>query len=326
MGITHLSGLEVAGVPTMGINGAPLFTGNWFFVDPLNGSDGNPGTADFPVKTLGQAHTLCTDGNNDVVVLNGTATNHLTATLTWSKNFTHLIGMCSPVRRGKRARISPASGATAFAPLISVTATGCLFQNIQAFYGFDSATNNTICWQDTGGHNSYNNVEFMGFGDGTASTGTSNITGARAFKFNTNTGETTFRDCVFGVDTEARNVTNYTLEIAGNAPRLTFENCDFECLLGSSGGSSSHLLIGSAGIDRYCKFTECRFMNSTLSTGTAMTQALNVSGSAGGVVLLDRCTSFGATHWETTASGSVYLDMTAATAHDGGLAVEASPS
>jgi len=326
MGVTNFSGLEVAGVPTMGISGAPLFTGNWWFVDPLNGSDGNLGSADFPLKTIGQALTMATAGNNDVIVLNGTATNHLSATLTWNKAMTHLIGMCSPVRRGKRARISPASGATAFTPLVNVTAAGCYFANIQAFYGFNSASNNSNCWQDSGGHSTYDNVELLGFGDGTASTGTANITTARALKFATATGESLFRNCVFGVDTEARNVTNYTVEITTGAPRLTFENCDFECLLGSSGGSSSHVLIGADGIDRYLNFKGCRFLNSILSTGTTMTQALNINAAAGGVVLLDRCTSFGATHWETTASGSVYLDMTAATAHDGGLAVEASPS
>ena len=46
----------------------------------------------------------------------------------------------------------------------------------------------------TGGRNSYNNVEFLGFGDATVTTGTANQTGARAFKFNNSTGESTFRD------------------------------------------------------------------------------------------------------------------------------------
>ena len=45
MGITHLSGLEVAGVPTMGMSGTPLFTGYWFFVDADQGNDGNSGAA-----------------------------------------------------------------------------------------------------------------------------------------------------------------------------------------------------------------------------------------------------------------------------------------
>ena len=32
---------------------------------------------------------------------------------------------------------------------------------------------------------------------------------------------------------------NYTIELAGGAPRLHFENCTFEAQLGASGGSSS---------------------------------------------------------------------------------------
>lgn len=320
MGVTHLAGLEVAGVPTMGINGAPLFTGNWWFVDPLNGSDGNPGTADFPVKTTKQALSLATAGNNDVIVLNGTATDHLSATLTWNKAMTHLIGMCSPLKRGKRARFSPASGATAFTPLISVTAAGCYFANIQAFYGFNSASNNSNCWEDTGGHNTYENVEFLGFGDGTASTGTANITTARAFKMNTATGESTWRNCLFGVDTETRNATNYTVELAGGAPRLLFENCTFEALLGSSGGSAAHLLVGAAGIDRYCEFKDCTFLNSTQSGGTAMADGLVVDAAAGGVVLVKNCTYFGITALEA-AAGATYVDGAVPTGSTSGKAV-----
>ena len=53
MGTTHLSGLEVAGVPTQGVSGAPLFTGNWFFVDAINGPGvwrSLPATAQQPMR------------------------------------------------------------------------------------------------------------------------------------------------------------------------------------------------------------------------------------------------------------------------------------
>ena len=71
MGTTHLSGLEVNGVPTFGVGGAPMFTGRWFFVDPVHGSDGNTGAADNPIATLYQAQALMTAGNNDVAVIVG---------------------------------------------------------------------------------------------------------------------------------------------------------------------------------------------------------------------------------------------------------------
>lgn len=320
------NGISSFGVPVIGTGWIPPYGGNYFFVQETTtiGVAAGQGTLQQPYNTLEQALAQCVSGNNDVIFLIGTV--HPTATIAWNLNQTHLVGICEPIKRGKRARLS-VTGSTAYGPLVSVTGYGCHFRNFGTFFGWAvTGSTSPICWQDTGGRNCYENVEFMGFGDATASTGTAVQTGARAFKLNTSVGECTFRDCVFGVDTLARNATNHTIEIAGGAPRCTFENCDFEALLGASGGSSTHLLIGSAGIDRYLQFVGCRFWNATKSTGTTMAQAMSVSASAGGFVALDQCTAFGITHWETSASGSVVIDMTTPVAHDGGISVAASPS
>lgn len=315
---TNLSALAVAGVPTMGVGGLLPYTGNYYFVNESTGSDGNTGAADNPFKTLSQAHTVATAGNNDVVFITGTI--HQTATLAWSKNNTHLVGLCAPLKRGKRARIS-VSGTTAFTPMVDVTATGCLFYNFGTFYGFNSASNNAICWTEEGGRNNYNLVEFLGFGDGTASTGTANIVGARAVLVK-GVGEDTFRDCVFGVDTQTRNATNYTVEFQNAVPRIYFEDCDWEALIGASGTASSHLYgAASECIDRYVKFNRCTFNNAIKSTATAMAQCINLAASAGGYFDLKNCNSIGITKWETTASNQVYLDMSAPSASAGGYAV-----
>ncbi len=317
------NGISAFGVPTLGVGGLLPFTGNYYFVNETTGSDGNVGSADAPLKTLAQAQSLATANQNDVVLFTGTI--HQTASLVWAKNQVHLIGLCDPLQRGKRARIS-VSGSTGFNKLLSTTASGCWMGNFGTFFGWTDSSTSLIAIEDSGGRNCYDGVEFLGFGDGTVSTGSSNLTGSRAMKITGSTGEITIRNSVFGVDTTTRNATNYTLEITGGAPRVTLENCDFEAYLGASGSSSSHLLIGSGGIDRYLKFDRCKFMNSTGSGATAMTQALNVSSSAGGMVLLEDCTGFGFTHWETSASGRVLINMAAPTAHDGGIAVAASPS
>lgn len=316
MGVTNLDALTLSTGPVLPAAAGPVYTGNWYFVNETTGADGNPGSAAAPFATLGAALAKATANQNDVVAFTGTI--HLTSTLAWNKNQVHLIGLDAPMKRGKRARLS-VSGTTAFNNLVLVTASGCNFRNFGTFYGFNDTLSVGAfdCWSDTGGRNSYDLVEFMGFGDGTASTGTANLTAARAFKFNNNTGESTFRSCVFGVDTVVRNATNYTLEIAGAAPRLTFYDCDFEADLGSSGAASSHVLIGSGGIDRYCAFINCRFYDSTKSGGTTMTQAFNVSSSAGGFVFLDQCTIVGITKPETTASGSIFINTSAVSATSG---------
>jgi len=319
------NGITSLGIPTFGAGGLIPFTGNYFFVQQqyTAGVAAGQGTAQQPFNTLTQALAACVAGNNDVIFITGAV--NVSASVAWNKNNVHLIGLCDPVKRGKRARIS-SSGTTGFNKLFDVTANGCYFSNFGTSFGFANASAALVSWSDTGGRNCYDNVEFLGFGDTTAVTGTANLTGARAFVLNTSTGETTFRSCVFGVDTTVRNVTNYTVELAGGAPRITFENCDFEANLGSSGASAAHILVGASGIDRYVQFVMCRFWNAVKSGATAMSQVMSVNASAGGFIALDRCTSFGATHWETAASGCVVLDMGTVTAHDGGISIAASPT
>lgn len=303
------------GMPLYGVAGWLPFTGNYFWVDETNGSDGNTGGPQDPLKTLSQAHSLCTAGNNDVVFFTGTI--HQSATLAWSKNNTHLIGLDGPLMRGKRARIS-VTGSTAFAPLVNVTASGCWFKNFGTFYGFNSASNNTICWTEAGGRNTYDCVEVLGFGDGTASTGTANITGARALSINTSSGECTFNKCVFGVDTTSRAAANYTLEIAGGTPRLYFMGCYFEMDAGAA--TPAHILIGADGIDRYVTFDECVFNNATKSGATTINQVANLNAAIGGLIVMRRSIYIGATHWETTTTNQTFFDQPTFATTDPGLA------
>lgn len=313
---TEFSSLTVGGVPILG-SGLPLTTGNVFFVNETTGSDGNSGAGDSPFKTLTQALAKCQANQGDTVVFQGTI--HLTATLVWNKDQVHLIGMDAPLQTGKRARLS-VSGTTAFSPMVNVTGSGCQFANFGTFYGFNSASNNAICWQDLGGRNAYDLVEFLGFGDGTVTTGTANITAARAFVFNNNTGETTWRRCQFGVDTVVRNAANFTMEVLGNAPRLQMEGCNFVSDLGSSGTGSSHLKIGTAGIDRWLNLVGCRF--NSFAGGSTMAEALNITSDAGGTVVLDQCTAYGAIiAWQTAPTANVVMNMVTATA-GGGIAHE----
>ena len=60
------NGLTAFGVPTIGANGLPFSTGNYWFVNFANGVDGNQGSANQPLKTTARAIVLAKTG--DVVV------------------------------------------------------------------------------------------------------------------------------------------------------------------------------------------------------------------------------------------------------------------
>lgn len=325
MALTNFpNGATSFGVPWVG--GIPLpFTGNYYWVSQPSGtttqaSPGGNGTIESPFTDLNTALAACTANNNDVILFDGTL--YIDETVVWNKAQTHLIGVSNPLMRGKRSRISMASDATVFTPFISVTAAGCMFMNIGTFYGFADASAQVL-WSDTGGRNGYYNCEFMSFGATLAAA----HTGSRAFVLSGSTGECTFRDCVFGVDTVARTAANVTLEITGGSPRNYFYNCHFESYLTGSGANAVHVSIGVGGIDRYAKFTGCQFHSSPIAGGNvAMTQAFSVNASAGGFVMLDNCWFNGTTNVETTASSAVFISMPVVDTADGGLAVVNAPS
>src|ERR1700679_3365084 len=137
------------GMPLFGIAGSlPPFTGNYFWADGTNGSDGNTGGPQDPFNTLTQAQSSCLAGNNDVVFFTGTFSP--SATFVWSKNNTHLIGLSlSPFAAPTISVASTTATTGAFTPLVNVTATGCIFQNFTVISGINQAATQ-VAWAEAG--------------------------------------------------------------------------------------------------------------------------------------------------------------------------------
>lgn len=297
------------GMPLFGVAGLPAFTGNFFWVNEGNGSDGNTGGPQDPLKTLSQALTNCVAGNNDVVMFTGTI--HTTAALAWNKNNTHLIGLTA-ASNNDRARISQ-TGSAVFTPLVNVTAQGCIFKNLGTFHGFDDASTQ-ICWAEAGGRNYYSNVQFYGMGNATAAA----QAGSRSLTVD-GAGENLFEDCTVGLDTVLRATgTNASLEFLSNTPRNVFRRAIFQML--TSNAADVHITVGAAGMDRYAFFDECAFLNAIESTGTTINAAITANAAAGGAIILRRPISLGATAIATT--GPVYADSGALGPTTYGIAVK----
>lgn len=342
MGITHLSGLEVAGIPTMGMSGLPLTSGNVYFVDYVNGSDGNTGAADSPLQTLYGAHYKMTAGQNDVAVIvsdgSTAATQRLSlanaqvlnpaataGTLVWSKDACHIVGMCSPTMVSQRARIAPPTGTYTQATFgsgnfVTVSASGCIFANFSVFNGFSTGGANQIAWTDSGGRNYYSNVMFGGAAD----TASAQSTSSRSLLIS-GVGEHTFDSCEFGVDTVTRTVANATLQFSGGTARNTFRGCNF-AFQTSAATPLGILVAAAAGIDRWQKFDRCTFINNIASTSTTMSALATLPASAGGLLLMKDCTLVGITEFGTDANslGQIYVDGGTVTAATSGIAVNPS--
>ena len=323
MALTNFpNGITSFGVPVIGGVGGIPFTGNYYFVDPANGADGNEGSVELPLATLDGALDKCTAGNNDVVILIGdgatTNTARLSATLTWDKNATHLIGITAPTGVAQRARIAPTAGASAFTPMVNVTASGCYFANFSLFHGFDTGTTAQICWVDAGVRNYYENVNFGGMGDAASAASA----GSRSLKISGTTGENTFVRCTVGLDTIARGAANASLEFASGTPRNRFIECMFP-FQASAGTPLGILTSAAAAMDRWQSFERCVFINNVESTSTTMTALVTLAASSGGLVLLKDCTTVGVTDVfsDATTAGQMYVDGGAPTAATTALAV-----
>lgn len=304
------------------INQSAASTGSVFYLDPVNGIDTNDGLSPAgAVRTLAQAYAMLTSGKNDTIYLIGdgstSATARVNAAFTWAKSATRLIGVSSGVNISNRSRIAPTGSTTAFANFFTVSGSGCLFQNIQWFQGFDTGTTAAIAMTVSGGRNLFLNCHIAGMGDAASAQSST----SRNLKIST-TGENMFVNCTIGIDTVTRTVANASIEFAGGCPRNQFINCDFPIY--TSSATTLGLIVSlAAGSDRFQFFKSCTFLNAVGSGSTTMTALATFAASMGGIVVLKDCTCVGMTDLftDTTTRDQIRIDGAAPTSTTTGLAI-----
>ena len=290
-----------------------------FVVDSTNGSDSNSGLSFAqPLATIAAAYAKCTTNQHDVVlVVAGAAGNTLSAALTWSKSYTHLIGMCAPTRVGQRARIFQLSTLVGASPLITVSGSGCIFKDLYIFQGVNDATS-LINVSVTGGRNYFENVHFAGGGHATQA-----INGGASLQLNGGS-ENTFVNCTIGVDTIAAATGMVGILFDGEASRNIFEDCIVTMYAGHTGAAFVEVTDGT-GIDRYTLFKDCNFINSNsdnflMASGFVIPAFADNNSSR---ILLKDCMIHGTTKLDASDRGVLFGNMNDVTGADtSGLAVE----
>jgi hypothetical protein len=310
---------QLGGVPV----GGPVTQGHVYFVKPASGSDTASGKSPAQaLKTLARAQALATANENDIVYLmsEGNAaslcTDYQSTTLDWAKDGVHLIGINSGGMVSPRSRIAWLSSAPspAPAPLFTVSADNCRIEGIQVFSGINDA-DLSFCTNVTGERNTFKNCHFAGIGHAT-----NDFAGAYSLKL-AGADENLFEDCVIGLDTVARGTAaNSEILFTDQATRNIFRNCIITTF--AEAATHQFIIAAASSLDRWVLFENCAFINSIQSTAVAMTEALDLAATAGGMVLLRNCTIVGATDWEaSTVSGIAYIDSTVSVAATSGLAV-----
>lgn len=219
--------------------------------------------------TIAAAHTATTSARNDVVLLSPDSHSQA-ATLTWSNNMTHLVGMYGPAMMNQRSRIGHS---VTVDPLLNVTGYGNTFANLYFMYGLANATDLT-CMKVTGNRNSFIRCHFNA---PTNATPADEAT-FKVLHFTETAGgdglEHYFKSCTIGNDTTLMT-DGETIKTYGT-PRLVFEDC---LILMRSDANAPRFIDGTAGDGQGFII----FKNTTLlNLGTTLTLAFASTGLAAG--------------------------------------------
>lgn len=303
-GLSHYGGAPVDG---------PIAFGKRFFVRPATGSDSNRGRKPTQaLASLSQAQTLATASAGDVVYFisegNSAANSSWrpTSAFTWSKDHTHLIGATAPIMFSQRARISTST--TGLATMVTISANGCIWKNIQMFHGVSGDNTGLICCTVSGDRNYFQNVHFAGGGVST----TADDTGMRSLKLS-GASENYFLNCVIGLDTIDRSTTgNAELEFDNGSQADGCARNVFDHTILTTYGSGAHpmVIVDADGIDRYALFRDCTFINSIQSGTTALNEVFSctANSSPGGAIILQNPLAYGCGPWEADVeTGRVVL-------------------
>lgn len=289
---------------------------NIYVVDPTSGSDSNPGTNwKAPLKTIAAAYAKCTANQHDTVLALAAADGHtLSAALTWSKNLTHLMGLCAPSRIAQRARIFQLSTLTGASPLITVSGSGCIFKDLYVFQGVADATS-LINVKVTGGRNWFKNVHFAGGGNALHA-----INNGASLMLD-GCEENLFEDCTIGVDTIGAAAGFIGLLFDGGAKRNEFKNCRFRMEAADVGAAFVEVADVTA-ITHDNTFDNCIFTNNS-STVTMAAAFLIPAVTTGGRLLAKDCMFNRVSKLDANDRHVLYGNMGAITGADGsGVAVE----
>ncbi len=239
-----------------------------FLYDPVNGSDTNPGTSwQAPLETLEAAEALCTANQHDVVLaLAGATACNPAASVTWDKDYTHLIGVGSYLPGvGQRCRVVT-EAATAVTPVITISGDGCIFKNMQFNQEKASGAASGVAIV-TGHRNYFENVFFM--------TPTSQT--AASYSLKVGGTENAFHRCTIGQHTNVRNAATYGLWLYvgdDDCQRNKFIDCEF--LSWATGSGTGHALVRvdvDIDVEVYTVYFEnCLFDNIGAAT---LTQAID---------------------------------------------------
>jgi hypothetical protein len=277
MAITNFpNGISSFGMPILG---SPFVTqGKYWFVKPSSGSDAWDGTTpDTAFKTLAKALSAATANRNDIVFLfsesdtAASTTDYQSATLDWNKDLVHLVGVGSPSPMSNRARVAFISTYVTASNLFTLSADGCIVNNI-AFFAEVASANPTGAFLLTGSRNYIHRCHIAGIGHDTMDTAgayTLKVDGAQECEFN---------DCRIGLNTiAAGTAANSEILIDSATKNVMWRNCHIFRRIEHATNHPLVKLADATAIEEMIEFEDCRFISTSTNYGTIQSGAFKLT-------------------------------------------------
>ena len=273
------------------------------------------GVADGDIYTsLASAEDACTAGRNDVVVVTpGTYT--VTASLTWDKNNTHLVGVGGRTNRGGMGASVYFNNATAdVEQLIKVDGHNCQFHGIY----LRNAGADAQCYTALKVHKGENfYAECCQFVGHAGTTQVDTAATSSLWLYTSSAGKpwgATFVNCRIGSGSETIRTAGATIYCSGSAalaPKyITFEDCVIESYSDTAANPAVHISAANS-TDRYMLFKRCFFYNFSVNHTQAATEVIDDdSGATHEVIIMDSY-AMGYSAWDSAGIGYVYHNRAA---------------
>jgi len=270
-----------------------------YIVDPVNGSDSNPGLSfKQPLKTVAAAYALCTTNQHDVVLFLGMASaDNPAAAIDWAKSYTHLVGMSAPLPGvGQRCRLV-GTAALDLDYIIDFQGSGCIVKNIQFYQGNDAAEDSGAVIV-SGSRNHFENCFFAGMGHATAAAR------AGSYSLKVTGAENCFERCTVGLATMVRAAANTELWLTGECNRNEFRDC--EIVSWSVTAGKFGVKLDASAVPYTLVFKNTAFINLNSDNGAAGGKPDNAISDAATpmhqIVLWGDCPLVGYDGWADTAT------------------------
>lgn len=272
---------------------------NVFIVDPINGSNSNPGTTfQKPLLTIEAAYALCTTNQNDVVLfVGGPTAESPAAAIDWAKSYTHLVGMSADLAGcGQRCRLT-GTAALDLDYIIDFQGNGCIVKNFQFFQGNDAAEDSGAVIV-SGSRNYFENCFFAGMGHATAAAR------AGSYSLKVTGAENNFVNSTIGLATMCRTAANTELWMTGECNRNKFIDCDFVSWSVTAGKFA--VKLDASAVPYTVQFKDCAFLNLNSDNGASGGKPDNVFSDAATpmhqIILQGDCPMVGFDGWADTVT------------------------